>query len=67
MSTEERPSFEEALKKLELIVQQLDNEESTLEESIRLYEEGLELSKQCSDTLEQASLKIEKIERKKSD
>lgn len=65
MTEEERPSFEEALTKLEAIVEKLDDEDITLEESVQLYEEGLKLSKICSDTLENAELKIEEIEKKK--
>ncbi len=65
MTTEERPSFEEALTKLETIVEKLDDEEITLEASVQLYEEGLKLSKICSETLENAELKIEEIEKKK--
>lgn len=65
MTKEERPSFEEALTKLEAIVEKLDDDEITLEESVRLYEEGLKLSKICSQTLENAELKIEEIEKKK--
>lgn len=65
MTTEERLSFEEALTKLEAIVEKLDGEEITLEKSVELYEEGLRLSKICSKTLENAELKIEEIEKKK--
>ncbi|MFO7847745.1 MAG: exodeoxyribonuclease VII small subunit [Balneolaceae bacterium] len=65
MAKEERPSFEEALTKLEAIVEKLDDDEITLEESVQLYEEGLKLSKLCSQTLEDAELKIEEIEKKK--
>jgi len=65
MKTAERPSFEEALTQLEAIVEKLDDEEITLEESVKLYEEGLKLSKICSETLESAELKIEEIEKKK--
>jgi exodeoxyribonuclease VII small subunit len=65
MTKEERPSFEEALTKLEAIVEKLDDDEITLEESVQLYEEGLKLSKICSKTLENAELKIEEIEKKK--
>ena len=64
MTKEERPSFEEALTKLEAIVDKLDDDEITLEESVQLYEEGLKLSKLCSETLENAELKIEEIEKK---
>jgi exodeoxyribonuclease VII small subunit len=62
MSERERPSFEEALKKLESIVEKLGNQDITLEESVELYEEGLKLSKFCTETLENASLKIEQID-----
>mgnify|MGYP000185011241 CR=1 FL=1 len=64
MTKEERPSFEEALTKLEAIVDKLDDDEITLEDSVQLYEEGLKLSKICSETLENAELKIEEIEKK---
>ncbi len=62
MSKKERPSFEEALEKLEAIVEKLSDQEITLEKSVELYEEGLKLSKICSETLENAALKIEQID-----
>lgn len=62
MGNKERPSFEEALEKLEAIVEKLNDEEITLEKSVELYEEGLKLSKICSETLENAALKIEQID-----
>ncbi len=55
------PEFEQALKKLETIVEKLESTDITLEESIKLYEEGLRLSKQCTQTLEDAVLRIEEI------
>lgn len=57
----EQPDFEEALKKLESIVKQLEDPNVTLEKSIELYEEGVELSHYCSESLEEAVLRIEKI------
>ncbi len=63
MSKKERLSFEEALERLETIVEKLSDEDITLEKSVELYEEGLKLSKICSETLEQATLKIEQIEK----
>jgi len=62
MTEKERPSFEEALEKLETIVEKLNDGEITLEKSVELYEEGLRLSKICSETLENAALKIEQID-----
>jgi exodeoxyribonuclease VII small subunit len=63
MSKKERPTFEEALKQLEEIVEKLNDKEISLEESVALYEKGQKLSKICSETLENAALKIEKIDR----
>ena len=62
MPQKERPPFEEALEKLEEIVEELNNDEITLEKSVQLYEQGLELSKICSETLDQAMLTIEQID-----
>jgi exodeoxyribonuclease VII small subunit len=57
-------SFEDALRQLEEIVQRLENEDVPLEESVNLYEQGMELSKYCADTLEEAEQRIEKVNEK---
>ena len=62
MSERERPSFEQALKKLEGIVQRLEQDDVTLEDSIELYQKGVELSKKCSAILEKAELKIKEVQ-----
>lgn len=51
--------FEEALKKLESIVQQLENEELELEKSLQIYEEGVRLSRWCNRKLEEVERKVE--------
>lgn len=51
-------NFELNLKKLEELVKKLDSDELTLDESIALFEEGIKLSKKCSDKLESAERKI---------
>ena len=61
MADKERLSFEEALNKLESIVEQLEDEEITLEDSVKLYEEGVRMSKFCTEILEQAELRIEQV------
>jgi exodeoxyribonuclease VII small subunit len=61
MAEKERPSFEEALQRLEDIVNQLEDESISLEKSIDLYEEGIKLSKICTETLEEAELRIKKV------
>ncbi|MDX1586306.1 MAG: exodeoxyribonuclease VII small subunit [Balneolaceae bacterium] len=67
MSKKERQSFEEALSRLEEIVNELEDESISLEETIRLYEEGIKLSKKCTETLEQAELRIEKVNEQHAD
>lgn len=52
------PAFEEALKKLEEVVQRLEQGELPLEESLKLYEQGVQLSRLCHAKLEEAEGKI---------
>ena len=51
--------FEEALKRLEKIVEELENGSLSLDESLEKYEEGIKLSKMCSKKLEVARKKVE--------
>ncbi len=53
--------FETALLKLEKIVQALESEELELEESIKLFEEGIKLSLYCQQELERADGKIQQL------
>lgn len=54
--------FEEALTKLAEINKKLEADEISLDDSIELFKEGLELSKLCQQKLDEAKLEIEKIE-----
>ncbi len=54
--------FEEALARLTEINEKLESEEISLDDSIELFKEGLELSKLCQQKLDNAKLEIEKIE-----
>ena len=58
------PAFEEALKSLENVVAKLESGETNLEESIRLFEEGMRLSALCQKRLDDADRKIEVLMRK---
>jgi exodeoxyribonuclease VII small subunit len=51
-------SFEQALKRLEEIVETLEAGNISLEESIKIYQEGIALSKLCSGKLEEAEGKV---------
>lgn len=52
-------SFEEQLTALEGVVERLERGELTLEESVRLFEEGVRLSKACKQELDTAEGRIE--------
>jgi exodeoxyribonuclease VII small subunit len=52
-------SFEEHLTKLEKVVAQLESGDLTLEDSVRLFEEGVQLSEACKKELEVAEGKIQ--------
>lgn len=64
--TEDIP-FEESLKQLSEIVNKLESEDVSLEDSISLFEKGMKLSKICSTTLENAELKLEQVNKRISD
>jgi exodeoxyribonuclease VII small subunit len=51
--------FEDALGKLEKIVSQLEQGDTSLEESLKLFEEGIRLSKICNQKLEEAEKRVE--------
>ena len=54
MSARKKPTFEEAVARIEEIVNKLENEQVSLEESIKLYTEGMELSVICRQKLTEA-------------
>ncbi len=54
-------TFEQSLTRLEKIVDSLEQGDVPLENAIALYEEGIELSKECMATLSKAELKIKKL------
>ena len=54
-------SFEDALKRLEQVVRELESGEATLDNAITLYEEGDRLKQQCETRLKDAQARIEKI------
>lgn len=50
--------FEKILNDLESIVQQLEKGDLSLEDSLKQFEQGIHLARQCQDTLTQAEQKI---------
>lgn len=59
-------TFEEALKRLESIVESMEGDELPLETLLAKYEEGSRLSKVCQGKLQQAELKIQQLEKSPS-
>ena len=55
--------FEEALKKLETIVEAMESEDLPLETLLARYEEGTRLARVCQDKLAEAELKIQQLEK----
>ncbi len=51
--------FEEALQKLEQIVEQLERGDLPLDKSLEIFEEGIKLSRLCTKQLEEAEQRIE--------
>ena len=57
-------SFEDGMSRLETILTQMQSEETTLAESVKLYAEAASLMQYCHATLEKTSLQIEEISAK---
>ncbi|MCR4779470.1 MAG: exodeoxyribonuclease VII small subunit [Ruminiclostridium sp.] len=55
-------SFDEAMKRLEVISKEMDNKELPLEKAVELYSEAAALVETCRKEIADAKLKIEKIE-----
>ena len=54
-----KEKFEDALNKLEKIVSKLEEGDIPLEESLKLFEEGIRLSRFCNQRLDEAEKKVE--------
>lgn len=57
------PSFEEALRRLETIVDRLEEGDLELESALAVFEEGVVLTRRCAEQLEDAERRIEVLAR----
>jgi exodeoxyribonuclease VII small subunit len=57
--------FEEALKKLEKIINELESGELSLDESLKKYQEGIELARACNQKLDSAKKKVDLLSKNK--
>lgn len=55
---ENMDNFEDAMKELEKTAQELESGKLNLDESVKKFEDGIKLSKKCSDILDKAEKKI---------
>jgi exodeoxyribonuclease VII small subunit len=60
-ASEEKPTFEAALVRLEEIVARLEQGEETLESAMGLFEDGMRMARLCQEQLQEAQGKIEKL------
>ena len=60
---EKKPSFEESLQRLELIVRELEQGECPLSRSLELYTEGTEIVRHCSALLEEAEQAVSYLQK----
>ncbi len=54
-----KPDFERSLARLEEVVRRLENANLSLDEAMKLFEEGVELSRECQKQLEEAEGRVE--------
>lgn len=57
-------TFEKQLSRLEEIVEKLEEEQTDLDNAVKLFEEGIGLSKELSQKLEKVKFKVEELKKK---
>lgn len=57
--TEKKDTFEESLEKLRNAAEKIKGEDTSLEDSIKCYEEGMKYYNECNEILKNAEQKIE--------
>ncbi|RPI55747.1 MAG: exodeoxyribonuclease VII small subunit [Deltaproteobacteria bacterium] len=63
----EKLDFEKALKKLEMIVKQLEENDLPLEETLKTFEQGINLSRYLAKCLDKAEKRIQQLSRDEND
>ena len=61
MTKKDTVNFETSLQKLEKIIEKLEDGDISLEDSVKSFEEGIGLVKECQKQLSQAELKVKKL------
>jgi exodeoxyribonuclease VII small subunit len=58
------PDFEAALTELERLVEKMESGEQSLEEALKSFQRGIELTRACQQALKQAEQRVEKLVQK---
>lgn len=56
--TEDVPTFENALEQLEKLVDSMEQGDMSLDDSLKAFEEGIKLTRQCQKSLDEAEQKV---------
>lgn len=56
---EQKPSLEELFESLDEVVARLEGEDVSLEESFKLYQQGMEMLKECNETIDTVEKKVQ--------
>lgn len=64
MTAKKNVSFEESVARLEIIVKALENSDTPLDEALKLFEEGVTLSKDCNTILQKAEKRVVELVKK---
>ena len=64
-SNDAEVDFESALKELETLVSRMESGELSLDESLKAFERGIELTRKCQSSLEAAELRVQTLTKDK--
>ena len=64
-SNDAEVDFESALKELETLVSRMESGELSLDESLKAFERGIELTRKCQSSLEAAELRVKTLTKDK--
>lgn len=61
------PDFEQSLNELEALVEQMEQGDISLEQSLELFERGVKLTRTCQESLKKAELRVQQLVEKNGD
>jgi len=61
------PDFEHSLNELETLVEQMEQGDISLEQSLELFERGIKLTRSCQESLKKAELRVQQLVEKNGD